>query len=142
MSDQEKETTSGNIKIKGDVTGAAIGHGAKVDAKNIAGGDINIGADANEVAQAFATIYQAIEAKEFASEDEKAEVVNAVQSIEAQNEKGEEANENIVRSKFQTLAIMAPDILDVAVATFINPALGISTIIKKVAAKAKGEQSS
>ena len=39
----------------------------------------------------------------------------------------------------KTLALMAPDIWDVAVATFTNPILGISTVVKKIAEKAKNQ---
>lgn len=39
----------------------------------------------------------------------------------------------------RTLAQMAPDILEEAIATFVNLALGISMVVKKIAEKSEAE---
>lgn len=140
----EKESKNqvqlGSIHIGGNVgPGAAIGMNASVKATNIAGRDINIGSNAQDVSAAFAQIYAAVDARSFPTETVAQEVREAVEIIEAENEKGDEANEKVVRMSFRTLAQMAPDILEVAIATFINPALGISMVVKKIAEKAKAE---
>jgi hypothetical protein len=136
----KKKQESGSILIGGSVgPGTAVGHGASVKADNIAGRDIIIGANAKDISDAFAHLYAAIEAKSFPSEAAAQEVREAVEIIEAENEKGQEANEKVVRLSFRTLAQMAPDILEVAVATFTSPLLGISMIVKKIAEKAKAE---
>lgn len=138
--ESKKKTESGNISIGGSIgSGAAVGHGTSVKADNIAGRDIIIGANAKDITDAFAQLYAAIEAKSFPSETAAQDVREAVEIIEAENEKGEEANEKVVRLSFRTLARMAPDILDVAIATFANPLLGISTVVKKIAEKAEAE---
>lgn len=130
----------GNIYISGNVgSGAAVGHGASVKANNIAGRDIHIDTDAKTVADAFARIYAAIEAKSFPFEGTAQEVREAVEVIEAENEKGEEANEKVIRLSFRTLAHMAPAIWDVAVATFTDPLLGVGAVVKKIATKVKAE---
>lgn len=134
----KKEPVPGSISIGGNVgPGAAIGAGASVSATNIAGRDINIGTNAQDVAAAFAQIYAAIAARPFPTETDAQEVREAVEIIEAENEKGDEANEKVIRLSFRTLAQMAPDILEVVVATFANPMLGISLVVKKIAEKAK-----
>jgi hypothetical protein len=136
----KKEPAPGSISIGGNVgPGTAIGSGASVKAANIAGRDIIIGSNAQDVAAAFAQLYAAIAAKPFPTETAAQEVREAVEIIEAENEKGDEANEKVVRMSFRTLAQMAPDILEVAIATFINPALGISLVVKKIAEKAKAK---
>ncbi len=137
----KQEPTPGSISITGNVgPGTAIGTGASVKATNIAGRDIIIdSSNAQDVAAAFAQIYAAVDARSFPTETAAQEVREAVELIEAENEKGDEANEKIVRMSFRTLAQMAPDILQVAIATFVNPALGISLVVKKIAEKAKAE---
>ena len=139
--DKKKEALSGGIHIGGDVgSGAAIGEGASVEATNIAGRDISGGVSPDEVANAFARIYAAIEEKPFASEEKAKQVREAVEIIETENEKGDKANEKIVRMSLKTLALMAPDIWEVAVTTFTNPIRGISTVVKKIAEKAAAER--
>lgn len=131
---------SGIISITGGVgPGGAVGPGASVKAKNIAGRDIIIGTNAKDVADAFAQIYAAIDTKSFPPGVDAQEVREAVEIIEAENDKGDDASEKIVRMSFRTLAQMAPDILEVAIATLANPMLGISMVVKKIAEKAKEE---
>jgi hypothetical protein len=133
-------TQMGSITTSGSVgPGAAIGPGASVQAQNIAGGDIQTGIDAKKIADAFTHIYAAIEAKSFSSETAAQEVREAVEIIEDENEKAEEANEKVIHLSFRTLALMAPDIWEVAVMTLTNPVLGVSTVVKKIAEKAKAE---
>lgn len=141
MDDNHKQNPSeehDGIHIGGNVgPGAAVGSGASVKANNIAGGNINIGTDAKEVADAFGKIYAAIEAKTFASKEQENTVRDAVKLIEDENAKGDNANEPIVKFTFQSLAQMAPDILDVVVASLVSPITGISAVVKKIAEKAK-----
>ena len=126
------------IQIGGDVgPGAAIGSSASVRATNIAGRDIHVGADAKDAADAFLHIYSALEAKKFDTEEEANSAREAVELIEEENAKGDAANEKIVKLSFQTIAQMAPDILDVAVASLVSPVTGISAVVKKIAEKAK-----
>jgi hypothetical protein len=133
--------TPASITIGGSVgPGAAIGPGAQVQAQVIAGGDITVGSSTNEVADAFAKIYQAIEAKSFADEKTAQEVKEAVEIIKSENEKGDEANETSLRFSFNMLAQVAPDIFDVVVSTLTNPVLSISTVVRKIAQRAKEEQ--
>jgi hypothetical protein len=137
-----KKAESGNISIGGNVgPGTAVGYGASIKSDNIAGRDIIVGTSVKDITAALAQLYMAIEAKSFPSETAAQEVREAVEIIEAENEKGQEANEKVVRMSFRTLAQMAPDIWEVAIATFTNPMLGISTVVKKIAERAKLEAS-
>jgi hypothetical protein len=137
---QESPPPAGNIYIGGNIgPGAAIGPGASVQAQNIAGGDVHIDIDAKQIVNAFTHIYAAIEAKSFPSETMAQEVREAIEIIEAENEKGEKANEKVIRLSFRILIMMAPDIRDVAVATFTNPLLEVSTAVKKAAEKTRME---
>jgi hypothetical protein len=52
---------------------------------------------------------------------------------------GEQVSESFVRERLRNLQRMAPDILDVVVATFANPVAGAGMVIKKIAGKMKAE---
>lgn len=143
--DDKKESTPpstpGSIIIGGSVgPGAAIGPGAQVQAQVIAGGDITVGSSTNEVADAFAKIYQAIEVESFADEATEERVKGAIEVIESETAKGDQADETSLKFSFRMLAQMAPDIFEVAVNTLTNPALGLSTVVRKVAERAKVEE--
>jgi excisionase family DNA binding protein len=109
----------------------AIGRGAQVT--------INRGMEAEELAQAFASVYQRIEARPPDPDVEKKEIAQTVEKIETEVVKGEGANPNKVERWLKTLAMMAPDILDVTVATLTSPAAGIAAVVRKVAERAKQE---
>ncbi len=147
-----------SVESGGVVVGASIGDGQQIGGQrqygnNITVGDVsgsNIlvgnhnrvsvtqGASAAEIAQAFAILSQAVQAK--AESPEKTMAQTAVEGMKAEAEKGEEADEGKVQKWFEILGNMAPDIFEVAVDTFTNPVKGISTVFKKVAEKAKAEK--
>ncbi len=117
----------------GDVsgsTGIAVGKNVKVE--------VTQGVSAEELAKAFAPILQAVQAK--AESPEKVMAQTAVQGLEAEASKGEEAQEGNVQKWIDILGNMAPDIWEVAEDTFTNPVKGLSTVFKKVAEKAKAEK--
>ncbi len=121
-----------NITV-GDIsgsTGIAVGKNVKVDVTN--------GISAEELTKAFAPLLQAVQAK--AESPEKVMAQTAVQGLEAEASKGEEAQEGNIQKWIDILGNMAPDIWEVAVDTFTNPVKGLSTVFKKVAEKAKAEK--
>jgi hypothetical protein len=71
---------------------------------------------------------------------EKTMAQTAVQGLQGEAAKGEQADESKVQKWFTFLAGMAPDIRNVAVDTFTNPIKGLSTVFKKVAERAKAEK--
>lgn len=126
-----KNAGGNNVSIGGSVSGSNIvtGNNNRVT--------LTHGASADEVAKAFSTIFAAIQAK--AESPEKVMAQTAVQGLEAEASKGEEAQEGNVQKWIEILGNMAPDIWEVAVDTFTNPIKGLSTVFKKVAEKAKAE---
>lgn len=126
-----KNAGGNNVSIGGSVNGSNIvtGNNNRVS--------LTHGASADEVANAFATIFAAVQAK--AESPEKVMAQTAVQGLEAEASKGEEAQEGNVQKWIEILENMAPDIWEVAVDTFTNPIKGLSTVFKKVAEKAKAE---
>jgi hypothetical protein len=140
---KEHKADSGNISIRGDVgAGAAVGAGASVKAQNIAGRDMTVGVSAGEAADAFAKIYQAVEAKRSTDPQTAEAAKEAVDVIKSENEKKDEANETSLKFSFRMLAQMAPDVFEVVVDTLMNPIAGISTVVRKIAERAKAERAS
>lgn len=92
-----------------------------------------------ELAALFEDVYRKIETRPPDADVEKAEVVEVVEKIEDEAAKGEEANPRKVERWLKTLAMMGDDILDVTTACLINPAAGVATVIRKIAAKAREE---
>ena len=126
-----KNAGGNNVSIGGYVSGSNIVTGNNIHVS------LTQGISADEVAKAFSTIFTAVQAKE--ESPEKVMAQTAVQGLEAEASKGEEAQEEDVQKWFEILGNMAPDIWEVAVDTFTNPIKGLSTVFKKVAEKAKTE---
>lgn len=121
----------GNTISVGDVTGSNIAIGENNSLT------ITHGASTEEIAKAFSILVEAVQSK--VESPEKVMAQTAVQGLEAEASKGEEAQEGNVQKWFEILGKMAPDIWEVAVDTFTNPIKGLSTVFKKVAEKAKAE---
>lgn len=116
----------------GDVNGSniVVGNNNRVS--------VTHGISADQLAKAFAPLLQALQA--MAESPEKVMAQTAVQGLETEASKGEEAQEGNVQKWIDILGNMAPDIWEVAVDTFTNTAKGLSTVFKKVAVKAKAEK--
>jgi hypothetical protein len=115
---------------------------------NIAGGDITtnkttFGLSEAEIKQLFDGLYTAIEASAKTSpadkEDIKAEVKEIQSTFTAAAQKNEKVDEGFLSRRFRNIARMAPDVLDVVVATLGNPMAGLGVAVKKIAEKAKEE---
>ena len=115
---------------------------------NIAGGDISIqktstGLSVAEIGKLFEQIYSNIEARPNTLPSKKMDLKSEVQEVQSAvtqaATKIEEMDENFLSCHFRNIARMAPDILDVVVATLGNPLAGIGVAIKKIAEKAKEE---
>lgn len=134
-SEANKET---NIKI-GNISGVS-------GAVNIAGGNITThqtttGLSAAEIKQLFDGLYTAIEANAKASpaekEDIKAEVQEIQSTVTEAAQKNEKVDEGFLSRRFRNIARMAPDVLDVVVATLGSPLAGLGVAVKKIAEKAR-----
>ena len=115
---------------------------------NIAGGDITTykttnGLSALEIKQLFEGLYTVIESNKKVSptkkEDLKAEVQEIQSTVTEAAQKNEKVDEGFLSRRFRNIARMAPDVLDVVVATLGNPLAGLGVAVKKIAEKAKEE---
>jgi len=95
------------------------------------------GADAKELAGLFEKLYQHIDARPADPNIDKEEIVDTIKKIEAEASKGEEANQSKLGRWMGTLNKMAPDILDVALASLGGPVSGVTAVLKKIADHAK-----
>jgi hypothetical protein len=132
-----KDTQVDGQRHYGDITNI----GTIAESSNIAIGKGNkqstsvTNASAGDIAAAFSTLMQAVQG--IPESPEKSAAKTAVQNLEAEAEKGEDAEESKVQSWFTFLAKMAPDVYEVAINTFSNPILGLSTVFRKVAERAR-----
>jgi len=115
---------------------------------NIAGGNITThhtvtGLSAAEIKQLFDGLYTAIETRadtpKADKEDLKAEVKEIQSTVTEAVKKNEKLDEGFLSQRFRNIARMAPDMLDVVVATLGNPLAGLGLAVKKIAEKAREE---
>ena len=111
---------------------------------SIAGGGVFIqqtGPSVPEMKQLFDQLYTAIESNAKTSpadkEDIKAEVKEIQSTVTEATQKNEKVDEGFLSRRFRNIARMAPDVLDVVVATLGNPLAGLGVAVKKIAEKAK-----
>lgn len=117
---------------------------------NIAGGNITTrhsvaGVSAAELERLFEQLYARIESRPStpaaAKEDLKAEVQEIQATVTRAVESHEKIKDGFLSRRFRNIARMAPDLLDVIVATLANPLTGLGVAINKIAEKAKQETS-
>ncbi|MFZ5856507.1 MAG: hypothetical protein ACOYZ6_06725 [Chloroflexota bacterium] len=114
-------------------------------------GSVVIGGDANQsviitgdhnrinVNSKFSTIYKQVDERTDLPAADKADLKSELQTFEDEDKKGPESNEGFLAQRLRNVKRIAPDILDVALATIANPAAGFGMIAKKVAEKMKAE---
>ena len=119
--------------------GAYIGGSVKVEGGDFVGRDQykTTGLSAAEVARLFEQLYAAIESRPDTSPTDKADLKAEVQELQAEVAKGDEADEDFLARRLRNIQRMAPDILEVALATLANPAVGFGLAVKKVAQRMK-----
>jgi hypothetical protein len=88
-----------------------------------------------EVAKAFEAIYTRIETSQ-ATSVEKEVLKTEVEDVEAAI-KNPKVDESFVSRRLRNIGRMAPDILDVILATITSPAAGLGMIGKKIAERVK-----
>lgn len=115
---------------------------------NIAGGNITThqtttGLSVAEIRKLFDGLYAEIDKRANTSvadkEDIKAEVKEIQSKVTEAAQKNEKIDESFLSRRFRNIARMAPDVLDVVVATLGNPLVGLGVAVKKIAEKAKEE---
>jgi hypothetical protein len=130
--------TSARVGTISDISGSV----------NVAGGNITThhtvtGLSAAEIKQLFDGLYSQIDTRTNTSradkEDIKAEVKEIQSTVTEATQKNEKIDESFLSRRFRNIARMAPDVLDVVVATLGNPLAGLGVAAKKIAEKAKEE---
>ena len=92
------------------------------------------GSDATDLAAKFLEIYQQIDRRHVDADVEKDEIARTVKDIEIEAGKGQPNTRKIERW-LSSLAKIAPDVLPVVAATLIDPSLGVTTAVCKIAHK-------
>lgn len=135
----------------GKQTSVRVGNISEVSGNvNVAGRDstthhTTTGLSAAEIRQLFDGLYTKIETRPDTppadKEDIKAEVREIQATVTEAAQKNEKVDESFLSRRFRNIARMAPDVLDVVVATLGNPLAGLGVAVKKIAEKAKQETS-
>jgi len=130
-------------------TGITVGNISHISGSiNIAGGDITThhtttGLNAADVKQLFDELYSNIDATPKVSSADKENLKAEVQEIQSVVTeaalKNEKVDEGFLVRRFRNIARMAPDLLDVIVATLGSSLAGLGVASKKIADKAKEE---
>jgi hypothetical protein len=95
-----------------------------------------IGLTPSEVKKLFKSIHGKIEKRPKTSDSEKKAITLAVEEIE-QSLAQKTPKVKFLQTRFQNLQKMAPDILEVVLATVTSPASGFAIVAKKIAEKVK-----
>lgn len=115
-------------------TGIAIGLGAKAVVSQSAG------AASDQIALAFRALQHSLE--QMPDGPQKETAAKAVQELEKEARKGDQADASKAEKWLNFLAEIAPDVGEVAVDTFINPVKGVGTVFRKIAERAKADRAS
>ncbi len=100
--------------------------------------NITVGASAEEIAKLFTALNAAIDSRPKTDVETKADLKAEVKELQTHVEgKDAEPDESFIARHLRNIGHMAPDILDVAIATLGNPVGGVMLVIKKSAEKAK-----
>lgn len=131
------ENIGGDKITVGNITGSkglAIGRGASSTYTETTG----VGGE--ELAKLFSAMNQRIDARPADPEVDKEELKETVQKIEQEVAKGDAANEGKLERWVKYLNDIAPDIIEVAATTLLNPVAGVTVALKNIIAKAQEEK--
>src|SRR5687767_10519949 len=95
------------------------------------------GMDAQEAARLFNNLFKEIDRHSELSREDKADLRAEIEELRKELNKKGKANESFLMRRLRNIGRMAPDILEVTLATIVNPVLGYGVIAKKIAEKAK-----
>jgi uncharacterized protein associated with vWA-MoxR-VMAP ternary system len=119
--------------IEGSISGGVIvqGRGANVAIQQ--SGGIN----EEKLSLVFEKMYQAIQSRPDDPNIDKEEIGETIQRIEQEVKKGDQANDSKLKRWMESLNKMAPDIVDVILASLGGPVSGMTAVLKKVAEHAR-----
>ncbi len=108
--------------------------GGSVSNSNIVTGNNNVVASTiTQKEEYIQNIYERIESRPDTEPVDKEDLKSAVAEIAEEDAKGENADESFIARRLRNIQRIAPDILEVALATIANPAAGFGMVAKKVA---------
>jgi hypothetical protein len=138
MSKNKQNQPSFNITGKNVVGSITAGGHAKVD--------VNQNSVQNAEDTNFERLFKLLEEKINARPEDpnvgKQEIQQQINQIKAEATQGEQANLNKLERWIRNLAEIAPDVLDVIVASVGGPVSGLTAVIQKIAARVKAESES
>lgn len=115
--------------IQGSISGGVTvqGRGAKVSVQQTSE------SKDKELSALFDKLYEAIQSRPPDPNIDKEEISETVQRIEQEVKKGDQANDSKLQRWMEGLNKIAPDIVDVILASLGGPVSGITAVLKKVA---------
>jgi hypothetical protein len=133
--------TDGGAYVGGNVnTGGGDFTGRDKTTTTIVTGNNNVvGSTVTLQEQYLQQIYTSIEERPNTDPIDKEDLKGLVNEIKAEDDKGEQADESFIARRMRNIQRMAPDILEVIIATIANPVAGFGVVAKKVAGKMKAE---
>lgn len=136
--DDNHKATSPQSVINTD-GGAFIGGGVNTGGGKFVGRDDHskTGLSAEEIQLLFRDIYSAVEQKPNISSDEKADIKTELDEVKQELAKGDKVDETFLQRRLRNIGRIAPDILEVTLATMANPVAGFGLVAKKIADKMK-----
>ena len=130
---RDKQIGGDQNVIQGSISGGVIvqGRGANVAVQQ------NSGLHEEQLSLLFDKLYQAIQSRPDDPNIDKEEISETVQRIEQEVKKGDQANDSKLKRWMESLGKMAPDIVDVILASLGGPVSGMTAVLKKVAEHAR-----
>jgi cell division septum initiation protein DivIVA len=120
-----------------------VGRDVNISEGNITTNQNTTGLNPAEIRELFDGLYKTIERNNNVSlankKDLQAEVKEIETTVTEAVSKSENVDEGELSRHFRNIARMAPDVLEVVVATLVNPLAGLGVAVKKIAEKAKEE---
>ncbi|HNT24182.1 MAG TPA: hypothetical protein PKM21_07450 [Anaerolineales bacterium] len=119
--------------------GAYIGGNAHIEGGKFVGRDdySQQGLSLDDVKALFQDIESRVESHPNLTAEDRADIKAELEELIKELTKGEKMNESFVQRRLRNLGRMAPDILEVTLATIANPVAGLGVAAKKIAEKIK-----
>jgi len=138
---EKKVNTGGGAYVSGPVnTGGGDFTGRDKTTTTIVTGNNNIVSSTVTLQKQYMQqIYTAIAERPNTDPLDKEDLKALVDEIKAEDDKGDQADESFIARRMRNIQRMAPDILEVIIATITNPVAGFGMVAKKVAEKMKAE---
>jgi len=97
----------------------------------------NRGLDSKGAIRLFNDLFKTIERHKNLSVEDKVDLRAEIEELRKELTKKEKADETFLMRRLRNISRMAPDILEVTLATIVHPALGLGVFAKKLAEKAR-----